>query len=257
LVVAETQSDPQEIPLTDPGPVTEAPKLADSNVTEPVILTIDGPTREPESTSSTLEPLESPPQPKDAIVQSPMPPRTDSVEAPTTPEIVVPRGVKGAVLVLNVRRTDAGRRSGAVAEAMRLAEISPASEKQITDEIAGFVNEEPQPTGEEASVLYLQAPAKNLDRFYLHLLDDQEGIESVGMTLAFDAPIMQVISSLRSDPTLVRHDASLALMSENGVVDEFASRLGQLPYQPLKREMVGASPSKGPDIPAQILVLVR
>ena len=183
-------------------------------------------------------------------------PAWDSIGSSVAAEIKVPNSIRGAVMVLEVRRTDAGRLGNVVAKAMELAELGATSEMPITDEIASVAGDADAPQGQQVAVLYLQAPAKSLDRFYLRLMEDQEGIESVGVAIAFDAPIMQVVDKLRPDPTTVRH-TSLELTSENGFVEHFANQLGQQPYAPLSRDSVSAISSNGPDELSQILVLVR
>ena len=257
-LLPETQSTAQENPLSVPDPLTEsATKLVDSDAKRPVAPTEDESEVEPDSTQSTMKQLESPPQPTEAIARSETRPMKEFVEPPATTKMEVPNTSSGAILVLDVRRTASGRQSGAVADAMEHASLGPASEKEITEEIVGLVKETQQSADEEVSVLYLQAPARSLDRFYLRLMADREGIESVGMTIALDAPVMKMVRALRSDPTAVRHNASLQLISENGVVGQFASQLGQLQYIPLNQAALNTIPSKGPDVPAQILVLVR
>jgi hypothetical protein len=256
-VVPETEVTPERDPLVVPDRIAESAKIADADSEIPIAPAADDLQAQPASPESAMERLESPPRTSDSIARSETPRLKDSVEPPAKSTMDLPEMNQGAILVLDVRRTAAGRRSRAVADAMEFAELGAASEKEITDEIVGLANEA-QPSAEgEYSLFYLQAPAKNLDRFYLRLLDDKEGIESVGMTLALEAPIMKMVRTLQSDPTLIRHDAPVLLTSEDGSVDDLTSRLGQLPFGPFDRGAISALPSKGPDITAQILVLVR
>jgi hypothetical protein len=70
-----------------------------------------------------------------------------------------------------------------------------------------------------------------------------------------------MVDAIRPDPTTVRHDdAAIQLFSDGGVIDEFKSHLGQLDFRTPKDRMaskVKLSQNTGPDITAQILVLVR
>lgn len=175
----------------------------------------------------------------------------NSMVVSATPE---PALQLGAVMVLNVQLTPAGRDSGAVGKAMELASLKPATEKKVAENVANFAKNNLE-TSTEATVLFLRATTKNLDDFYLHLLSDQEGIQSVGLTISVDAPILAVASSL-IDPTQVQHGTATLELLRNGVVDELTQELEQLPYTPLNSEFKNI-PTNGADEVSQILVLVR
>ncbi len=166
----------------------------------------------------------------------------------------------GAILVLEVRLTAAGQMSNAIASSMRTAGLQPADEKALPGELAEQLASSDEPIVPEGdmTVLYLQATAKKLDRFYLSLLADQAGVESVGMSLAVNAPILQIVRSLTPDPTTIRHaNTSLELSSEQSVVGDLAGQLSRLDFAPLSRETATAMSQNDPDEPAQILLLVR
>ncbi len=240
-------SGPPAIPnLTNPD--FENPGSTDPGTPDPVI--------QPASTGSQMKQLEQPPAPAEAIAKS-----RNSVGPPAVDEIKIPEMNVGPIVILNVRRTKAGRNADPIGDALRYAKIEPASEKKITKEIVGFVKSTSGDAAEEASILYLQVPAKKFDEFYLRLVGDEVGIESIGLKLALDAPITKMVDAIRPDPTTVRHDEEvLQLFSDGGVVDEFSSQLGELDFLPVDRmkKKEGAIPaSNGPDITAQILVLVK
>lgn len=233
-------------PLANPN--LENPGSTDPGTPDPVI--------QPASTDSQMKQLEKPPAPVEAIAKSQNP-----VGPPAVDEIKIPDMNIGPIVILNVRRTKAGRNADPIGDALRYAKIEPASEQKITKEIAGFVKSTSGDAAEEASILYLQVPAKKFDEFYLRLVDDEVGIESIGLKLALEAPITKMVDAIRPDPTTVRHDEEvLQLFSDGGVVDEFSSQLGELDFLPVDRvkNKEGAIPaSNGPDISAQVLVLVR
>ncbi|MGI9471091.1 MAG: anti-sigma factor family protein [Rubripirellula sp.] len=187
----------------------------------------------------------------DAPVTQTVPNPTDVVAV--SPETHAPR--LGAIMVLNVTRTEAGRSSNAVKEAMELASIGSPIEKKITEEVAGFVEAAALAGDGEYSVLYLQAPLRDLDRLYLRLIADEAGIESIGMTLAMKAPVMNLVSNLRQDPKSIRHDqASLQLVSDDAAVAQLAGELGGMAYMSGRSV---AAPSSGSDEIGEMLLLVR
>lgn len=178
--------------------------------------------------------------------------------------------VAGPILVLDVKRSESGRTSGAVKAAMLGAGVAPASRKEVGEQIVGFVAKEVDQEVADASVLFLQLPGKQFDLFYRELWADQEGIESVRMTIAMDAPLAKLVNSVQADPTdptKVQHDAtSFELFSKEGLVDQLAQRISELPFPKLDRSGPGATgtgvaglgnAASGPDVPAQVLLLVR
>ena len=165
-------------------------------------------------------------------------------------------GGLGAIMVLNVTRSAEGREPDAVRAAMQLASINPPSEKRITEEVAGFVKDSSLVREEDgATVLYLQAPAKDLDRLYLRLMADEVGIESIGMTLAMNAPVMNLVNNLRQDPTTIQHEqASLQLVSDDAALAHLAGELGGMEYLTDRGVSI---PSSGSDEMGEMLLLIR
>jgi hypothetical protein len=186
------------------------------------------------------------------------PPSMDVIGEPPSPATINAPGQLAVLMVFRVRTTSAGEASGAVEQAMRLAAIEPATKTPISEVLAGSVPASQPPGGEQAKVLYLQAPLKQLDKFHLQLLADEEGIESVEMSLLSGRPTMQVMEALDIDPTSIRH-SSLELVSNNGAVEQLTNQLTQLPFAPLSAPMplAASSASQGPDVMGQILVLVE
>jgi hypothetical protein len=180
----------------------------------------------------------------------------------------------GAILVVEVRRTEYGKARSVVRRAMRQAGIGSADEKQVSDELVGAVTEsiqssEPiEPT--EASILYLQAPAKRIDQLLMTLAADQQGIAAVGWSIAFEAPILNVVRSIEPvEPTDIRHASSLELQGGGSEVGgSLAGALAARDFLPVR--LSGAAPGgnvpeiaavagsdPGSDVMAQVLLLVR
>ncbi|EMI15363.1 hypothetical protein RMSM_07692 [Rhodopirellula maiorica SM1] len=175
-----------------------------------------------------------------------------------------------AMLVLDVRRTMDGRNTRSVETAMELTGINSASRKTVDDSVVRFAkeNQADDESASSAGVLYLEAPAKQLDQFILRLIADEQGIESVSMTIANDPPLVAMIKSLRDvDPTTVKHSTSWQLDAGVHGTNALASHLSDRPYVRLNSAtanmaMVGSvdesgSASTSSDIIGRVLVIVR
>ncbi|WP_442506872.1 anti-sigma factor family protein [Novipirellula sp. SH528] len=175
-----------------------------------------------------------------------------------------------AMLVLDVRRTMDGRNTRSVESAMELAGIDTASRKAVDENVVRFANENKSDNenASSASVLYLEAPAKQLDQFILRLIADEQGIESVSMTIANDPPLVAMIQSLRDvDPTTVTHSTSWQLDAGANGTNALASHLSDRPYVRLNSATANmavagsvnesGSASTSSDIIGRVLVIVR
>ncbi len=175
-----------------------------------------------------------------------------------------------AMLVLNVRRTMDGRNTRSVETAMELTGIDSASRKAVDENVVRFANENKanDESASSASVLYLEAPAKQLDQFILRLIADEQGIESVSMTIANDPPLVAMIQSLRDvDPTKIKHSTSWQLDAGADGTNALASHLSDRPYVRLNSATANmavagsvdesGSASTSSDIIGRVLVIVR
>jgi anti-sigma factor RsiW len=275
VVMLRPDSSDGDVPLASvdvesPGDVVTADLVAEERVPAiDSIVTIDPPeipasniTASNRPESETAEIVDQPPAVSPAAVAKAAVPdmQIANSDAPNRANFAEPARLQlGAILVLDVRLTAAGQMKNAIQSSMQKAGLDRTDEKELPQELAGQFGaaDYDAPTG-QVTVMYLQASAKTLDRFYLSLLGDQVGVESVGMSLAMDAPILKVVQSLATDPTTVRHDkTALELSSSAGVVGQLAGELSQLSFAPLNRQNAGALSPSGPDEPAQILLLVR
>ncbi|GAA4461232.1 hypothetical protein [Novipirellula rosea] len=175
-----------------------------------------------------------------------------------------------AMLVLDVRRTMDGRNTRSVETAMELTGIDSASRKAVDENVVRFANENKadDESASSASVLYLEAPAKQLDQFILRLIADEQGIESVSMTIANDPPLVAMIQSLRDvDPTKIKHSTSWQLDAGADGTNALASHLSDRPYVRLNSATANmavagsvdesGSASTSSDIIGRVLVIVR
>jgi len=194
----------------------------------------------------------------------------------------------GAVLVYDVRLTRRGRAEQAVRRAMTQAGLEPASERKVDAELAGVARQVSEPSDgadtDDFQILYLQAPARQLDALFAELNEDRDGVASLGMTLATDAPIKKLTRSLKQvDPTQVKGSAvSWELTGEQaGSLGQLRRSLGGRSFIPMRTsgsfsglQMESSTPlspgaiqgpssgdrpgqSTGDDVPSQVLLLVR
>ena len=139
-------------------------------------------------------------------------------EMPTTNKNLVtsaapePQRRVGAVMVLEIVRTESGRMSRSVRTAMKSAAFNMRNEKLIAEDIVSVLGDgrSDDEFDRGASVLYLEGTAKQLDRFILSLCSDEEGIDTIRFGLASELPILNLLQQLQRpiDPKTVRHSAS-------------------------------------------------
>jgi hypothetical protein len=79
------------------------------------------------------------------------------------------------------------------------------------------------------------------------------------LSVASDAPLMQIVDEVQRDPKSVRHEpAAYELFSRDGAVDKLIRELNQLPFVATDRNRAPTGFfGSGPDFTAQVLVLVR
>lgn len=162
----------------------------------------------------------------------------------------------GAILVVNVELTDEGRERDVFNVAMERAGLEASSQKKVSEEIVGVIENPQVQKPQGAAVVYLQAPAKALDRLCLGLIADRAGVKSVGMSLAMNAPVMRAIGAVRQDPTAIRHESSsLQLLSDDDSLAQLTETLLNLDFVGMRDGV--AVPSTGADQMAEILLLVK
>ena len=175
---------------------------------------------------------------------------------------------KGAILVLRIKQTDIGRSGEAVRRAMESAGIRGSSQVALngktleglvaqTSDVQGTVRQE-DGVGAGRSVLFLQLSAKQFDRFYQQVWGDQTGVDSLSMSVAFDAPIIGLIESIVHDPTLIKAEATSVEIREMTDQGFLVDSLQQLQSVPMDRTVLSVpSLGSGEDLQTQVLLLVE
>ena len=107
-------------------------------------------------------------------------------------------------------------------------------------------------------MLFLKVSGKKFDSFHRKLYADEAGISSVRFLMVNDAPLLKVAQAVAPKSVRVETETAFQLVSENGVVNQFAHRLGELDFPPMRnRRKLAETKSVGQDVPAQVLLLVR
>lgn len=175
---------------------------------------------------------------------------------------------RGAVLVLRIKQTDSGRSGEAVRSAMKSAGIGGSSKVALSGKtLEGLVAQagnDQKSSGQDGavaagrSVLFLQLSAKQFDQFYQQLWADQAGVDSLSMSVAFDAPITGLVESIVRDPTLIKAEAASVEIQEMGEQGFLVDSLQQLPLVPMDRSVLSVpSLGSGEDLQTQVLLLVE
>lgn len=186
-----------------------------------------------------------------------------TLDMPATPNLVAagnpgPKTQTKAILVYDVKRTNRGRSDNAIGHAMTVAGIESSSRVDVTDAMADYVSGNLDVDVEDSTVLYLRSSMKQLDVFYGQLWADEEGVEVVRLALADSAPVLNVVDAISVNPVAIQHEgAAYELFSPSGAMDYLVHELSQLQYTDVDRTRTGNAVGSGPDVPSDILLLIR
>jgi hypothetical protein len=211
-------------------------------------------------------------------------PKVESLMNVDAPVPAAERQPLSVVLVMAIELTASGRDGLALQEALRATDIRLDKDSVMGENVvshlrsANVIDASVGAEGPATSKLYLvEASAKQLDRFITNMLSDSRSFQSVGLSLAFEPPLLAAVGDLREfNPINVRQDTPVGvargLVAADGVslsVDPAFS------FAPLNRDDVAESgvmqlampaemqvdshgtSSSGEDFPAQLLLLVR
>jgi hypothetical protein len=221
----------------------------------------------PESRDLVEMPTEDPQPVVDKVANKTVPPSELSAEEIRAQALKM---LHNNVMVVDVRQTEKGRQSNAVANAMAQAGLQATNEKQINEEIVGFGKGLSQ-ADDSVSVLYLEGPATKLDNFMNRMVLDFDGIEAIGFKMVSDAPIVGVADALarkKMTPDTIRsirHDVSWRLADDAGnSVQILAGELASQKFKPITRkgkpglaDLIAGGDHDGMDVKSRIFVLVR
>lgn len=175
--------------------------------------------------------------------------------------------IAGAVLVYDVRLTVQGRITGSVSAAMNQIGMAETSRQPIDGELVQAAKSVDAFSDKaKFQILYLRAPAKQLDRLFETLLRDGDNVDSIALSLVTDSPILKVTDQFeRVDSTLIRQPtaaASYVLSDDDGQeLDVLRRLLDDQTFIPVTPDVRGSSevaPSgSGRDVMSRVLVIIR
>ncbi len=174
-----------------------------------------------------------------------------------------------SVLVLDVRRTEMGRGVNPIRKALQTASIVATDQQPVDEGIVSSITAAvrsletakslaPQTDEISGSVMYIESSAKRIDRFISALIADREGVESVGMNLAMDAPTSNIVRSIPSVNAMEVRDSQIVEFTGelSGTSQDLARHLGSQRFMPWSSDAAPTS-LNGPDFLIRIFVLVR
>lgn len=176
-----------------------------------------------------------------------------------------------AVLVVAVELTPQGRDSQAVIEALRAADIKLGPAALVEEKVVAQLRQSQVIAAAEgnraAQLYYIEAPAKQLDRFLLRLMADKDSFASFGMSIADSPGLLASVADWQEfDPTALRHADMSGLARDLVLADGAPLAIHQGPaFVPMPRELgtaglltpLDGDTSSGEDVNAQILLLIR
>lgn len=166
----------------------------------------------------------------------------------------------GVLLVVQVNCQEGVDRDRLFSQAMQWAGIDQSADHEVDDAMVAVASETVEsPT--PFQLVFLNAPARKLDRLYLRLAGDRQQVESVGMSLATDMQLLELTDSISQDPTLIRDTAVAVQISGVSERSTIADQVEALTFLPITDGALSlgaqAGTGSGPDEIAQILFIVR
>lgn len=175
-----------------------------------------------------------------------------------------------AVLVVSVELTPAGRESLALRQALREADIQLGPAGAVEEQVVAQLREsqvlEESDEADSAQLYYIEAPAKQLDRFLLRLMAEKDSFASFAFSIVDNPGLLASVDDWRQvDPTTLRHADRQGLARDLVFADGTPLGIDPGPaFIPMSREMDTAGllvpsgdASSSEDVPSQILLLIR
>ncbi|MGB7329287.1 MAG: hypothetical protein WBD31_30680 [Rubripirellula sp.] len=160
------------------------------------------------------------------------------------------------LMVVSIRQTEQGRASGAFRKSLRSAEIAQLGPQDVQASMqeAAVKAATQGDSDDRVSVVYLRTTGKKFDQLHVHLLADEQGIESVQLSVTDDVKLLQKFQDAANEPHAIRHSNLVWLADDSEATQAVSRDLGNLQFLPMPAGSVGDS---GSDIDVQIIVLIR
>jgi len=115
-----------------------------------------------------------------------------------------------AVMVVSVELTEKGRQSLALLSALRAADIRIGTNGIVSDQVVSDLREsavvKTPPNNQSAKLYFVEAPARQIDRFLMQVMADKESFASIGLGISDNPPLLASIGRWR--PGDAEKDAS-------------------------------------------------
>lgn len=125
-----------------------------------------------------------------------------------------------AVMVVSVELTEKGRQSLALLSALRAADIRIGNNGIVSDQVVSDLRQsavvQTPLSNESAKLYFVEAPARQIDRFLMQVMADKDSFASIGLGIADNPPLLASIGRWR--PGEAERDAS-----ENPVEQKLAT----------------------------------
>lgn len=106
-----------------------------------------------------------------------------------------------AVMVVSVELTDAGRQSLALLSALRAADIRIGNNGIVSDQVVDDLRQsavvQTPPNSQPAKLYFVEAPARQIDRFLMQVMADKDSFASIGLGIADNPPLLASIGRWR------------------------------------------------------------
>lgn len=115
-----------------------------------------------------------------------------------------------AVMVVSVELTEKGRQSLALLSALRAADIRIGNNGIVSDQVVSDLRKsavvKTPPNNQSANLYFVEAPARQIDRFLMQVMADKDSFASIGLGIADNPPLLASIGRWR--PGDAEKDAS-------------------------------------------------
>lgn len=106
-----------------------------------------------------------------------------------------------AVMVVSVELTESGRQSLALLSALRAADIRIGNNGIVSEQVVNDLRQaavvQTPPNNQTAKLYFVEAPARQIDRFLMQVMADKDSFASIGLGIADNPPLLASIGRWR------------------------------------------------------------
>lgn len=202
---------PQPSPIEKPADlIAAAPDVAtDSTAAEPPVMQAAPAAQAPAGlpSASDVASSEIPPSGISArtipnVAPAEMASAADAPAADAPAKVAVDDAIElAAVMVVSVELTESGRQSLALLNALRAADIRIGANGVVSDQVVNGLRQsavvQASEADQSAKLYYVEAPARQIDRFLMQVMADKDSFASIGLSIADNPPLLASIGRWR------------------------------------------------------------